>query len=223
MIFIIVCRNNNSQKRYGYWSLSSSLTAEKTGSQKGAIGLLLYIYQCPGTGAWGICPFVTYLQLKNVACWGHGYLRTLIGNTTSDQNGNQLNEAVAHEASEAFARWLHHGYASVQMPCAGHIVSPQDTLAKIFLKATPHRTRSSADAEGPQIRNIALEKACNHRPRPQVPTRSKCRVLLGHYARCGRVTLCVINSSVVRRLRRWEISARCLVLDINTYTKRLII
>jgi len=39
----------------------------------------------------------------------------------SGQNGN---EAVAGVISQAFARWLYRRYTAVQLPSAGHTVSP---------------------------------------------------------------------------------------------------
>jgi len=42
-------------------------------------------------------------------------VRTVTGSGRND------NEAVAGASSEAFARWLHCRYASVELPSAGHI------------------------------------------------------------------------------------------------------
>jgi len=45
--------------------------------------------------------------------------------TGSDRNGN---EAAASAASEAFARWLHHLYAPIELPSAKTYPSARDTL-----------------------------------------------------------------------------------------------
>jgi len=40
------------------------------------------------------------------------------------RRGRNGNEAVTGAALQAFARWLHHRYAPVELPSAGHVVSP---------------------------------------------------------------------------------------------------
>jgi len=64
-------------------------------------------------------------RYRETPCWKSNPLIRVA--TKSSRNGN---EAVAVAVSEAFARWLYHQYALVELPSAGRIVLPRDILSR---------------------------------------------------------------------------------------------
>jgi len=102
--------------------------------------------------------------------------RTLIGNPvleveptgqsghTTTGSGRNSDKAVDGAASEAFARWLHRGYARVELPwrLRGHTVSPRDTLfGRLSLRRNRKalESRSLADDERITFLETQLKEA----------------------------------------------------------------
>ena len=88
---------------------------------------------------------VCTVPISQKRCIGYGYCKTLIGNPileveaagqsgrSATGSGRNSNEAVARAASEAFARWLHHRYAPVELPSAWDIVLTRDTFLLVLM------------------------------------------------------------------------------------------